>query len=88
MNHVMLASFIDELEKIGANAASDGTAMNAFGSSVASGGKPPSLNSSSGGLKKNPMKTTNYSTMNNSVGQSATNTAAGAKDMSPPPVRS
>ena len=78
----MLASLMDELEKISGN-----TTLPGFGASAI--GKPASIATAAKATTsmKPPTKPTNYSVVHNQSPMAATGTADGTKSMPPPPVR-
>lgn len=83
MDEAMLGGFFDELEKIGAvNTVFKSTSQNVMNSPAPSF-KPPTLGTGKGTL----MKSTNYSLAHSEEPVAAYGSAAGAKAVPPPPVR-
>lgn len=85
MNETVLASFLDELEKIATT-----NVVTSKGSAL---GKPapvstgPNVAKQIGAASKSPVKPTNYTVVHNQSPVAATETAAGIKAAPPPPVR-
>jgi hypothetical protein len=80
MDEMVLASFLDELDKIAANVATTDV----------SGVKPaaiPSLTKTISPATKPQTKATNYATINTQAPLAAPGVASGSKSVPPPPVR-